>query len=566
MSQNHGMKAWICFFSLGWLLSAAVGAAERHALVIGNSDYANDGLLPPVPNCVRDADLIADSLQKVGYQVRLLKNASRSEMDEALLEWEDKLFKGCDALVYFAGHGIEHNGKNYLLGSNARLLAQSRIGEEALEAETVAAAMLLAGAKSSLLFLDCCREAPPAEWVTRGLRKRGLAEVKVDGDIIIAYAAKPGDVAQDQPLVLGEGVNPNHGPYAQAVARYIGMGLKHTDFFQEVRKEVAALTNRQQRTWENGSFLEEFYFGEAAGGSAVMPTPRPVEPTVPVVPVDPLVAASKEKPFVNGLGMRFVPVPIGAGPSAGKTLLFSVWETRRQDYEAYAAEVRGVDEAWKSAEVGGQPVGHQKDHPVVSVSWEDAVGFCEWLTRKDRAAGVIPGDASYRLPSDVEWSYAVGIGDREDAGKSPQEKKGKLADVFPWGTQWPPPEGVGNYGDAAAKVAFNWRTAIEGYRDGYAITAPVGRSMANARGLHDLGGNVWEWCEDWFDSEKKYRVLRGGSWYNYVRDNLASSTRHPPTRLTVATTTTGSGVWWCGEVLRSGLSSELGACVLALDA
>jgi formylglycine-generating enzyme required for sulfatase activity len=285
---------------------------------------------------------------------------------------------------------------------------------------------------------------------------------------------------------------------------------------------VAALTNRQQRTWENGSFLEEFYFGEPAGGSVVMPTPRPVEPTVPV---DPLAAASKEKPFVNGLGMKFVPVPIGAGPSVGKTLLFSVWETRRQDYAAYAAEVRGVDEAWKSAEVGGQPVEHQEDHPVVSVSWEDAVGFCEWLTRKERAAGLIPGDASYRLPSDVEWSYAVGIGDREDAGKSPREKKGKLVDVYPWGTQWPPPEGAGNYADAALKAVFSNWSIIEGYRDGYATTAPVGRFVANARGLHDLGGNVWEWCEDWYDSEKKYRVLRGGSWGPNDRGYLASSYR-----------------------------------------
>ncbi|MBL9130315.1 MAG: OmpA family protein, partial [Verrucomicrobiaceae bacterium] len=174
-------------------------------------------------------------------------------------------------------------GKNYLLGTNAKVKAQSRIGEEALEAETVAQAMLLAGAKSSFLFLDCCREAPPAEWITRGARKRGLADVKVDGDIIIAYAAKPGDSALDLPTITGADVSTGNGPYAQSVARFIATGLKHTDFFQQVRKEVARLTGGTQRTWENGSFLDEFYFSPP-GSTPVMPAPR-VEP-VDLPPVD----------------------------------------------------------------------------------------------------------------------------------------------------------------------------------------------------------------------------------------------------------------------------------------
>ncbi|MBL9133536.1 MAG: caspase family protein, partial [Verrucomicrobiaceae bacterium] len=128
----------------------SVLAAERRALVIGNSTYPADGLLvTPLPNCIPDARLIAGRLEAVGFQVTTLEDASKSAMDEALLAWEEKLPKGCDAVVYFAGHGIEHNGKNYLLGTNAKVKAQSRIGEEALEAETVAQAMLLAGAKSS---------------------------------------------------------------------------------------------------------------------------------------------------------------------------------------------------------------------------------------------------------------------------------------------------------------------------------------------------------------------------------------------------------------------------------
>ncbi|WP_395744769.1 caspase domain-containing protein [Prosthecobacter sp.] len=253
------MKLWTAFLACLYCIVASAG--ERHALVIGNSHYPADGLLvTPLDNCIPDARLITSTLRSIGFKVTLVEDASKSAMDDALLAWEEKLPKGCDALVYFAGHGIEHNGKNYLLGTNSKLKAQSRIGEEALEAETLAVAMLLAGAKSSFLFLDCCREAPPAEWVTRGLKKRGLADVKVDGDIIIAYAAKPGEGALDQPVVSGDNVLSGNGPYAQALVKFLSGGLKHTDFFQQVRKEVARLTGGKQRTWENGSFLEEFYF------------------------------------------------------------------------------------------------------------------------------------------------------------------------------------------------------------------------------------------------------------------------------------------------------------------
>ena len=86
---------------------------------------------------------MATTLEGLGFKVTKVEDASKSVMDEALLTWEQNLPKGCDALVYFAGHGIEHNGKNYLLGTNSKLKAQSRIGEEALEAERAEAKLAL---------------------------------------------------------------------------------------------------------------------------------------------------------------------------------------------------------------------------------------------------------------------------------------------------------------------------------------------------------------------------------------------------------------------------------------
>ncbi len=223
-------------------------------------------------------------------------------------------------------------------------------------------------------------------------------------------------------------------------------------------------------------------------------------------------SATKEKPFVNSLGQKFVPVV--SGENGGK-VLFSVWETRRQDYAAYAARNSGVDESWRNATsfTGGLPVGHEDNHPVVKVSWEDAGAFCAWLTRTERAAGRIGPKDEYRLPRDAEWSHAVGIGDQEDANASPHLKDAKIKNVYPWGQGYPPPAGSGNYSDNAAKAKEVCFRYIDGYDDGWVTTAPVGSFKPNRFGLLDLGGNVWEWCQEWYDERQTSRVLRGGSWY-----------------------------------------------------
>jgi hypothetical protein len=231
--------------------------------------------------------------------------------------------------------------------------------------------------------------------------------------------------------------------------------------------------------------------------------------------------ATQAAPFDNSLGMKFVPVRVGGG----KRVLFSVWETRMKDYAAYANTVSGVDGSWKNPESSGKKVTPSVDCPVVNVSWEDAKAFAKWLTEKERKEGRIPDGAEYRLPTDDEWSWAVGIGEREGGG-SPKEKDEKLKDVYPWGTGWPPPNGAGNYGDATAKEAFPSWTVIEGYRDGHATTSPVGSFRANSNGLYDLGGNVWEWCEDFYDGTSGNRVLRGGSWVYRDRGLLLSSYRY----------------------------------------
>ena len=165
------------------------------------------------------------------------------------------------------------------------------------------------------------------------------------------------------------------------------------------------------------------------------------------------------------------------------------------------------------------------NYPVCGVSWADAKAFCRWLTERERSEGKLSDGQAYRLPRDGEWSAAVGL--PEEGGGTPREKSGKIKDVYPWGTQWPPPAGAGNYAgeqDRDDSWPDGW-PVIAGYRDSYARTSPVGSFRANRFGLYDMGGNLWQWCEDWFDGEQKHRVLRGASWDLSVPEYLLSSFR-----------------------------------------
>ena len=201
--------------------------------------------------------------------------------------------------------------------------------------------------------------------------------------------------------------------------------------------------------------------------------------------------------WTNTLGMVFVGVP---GAPA-----FSIWDTRVQDYQAFAAATACV---WEPPSYS-----RKLTHPAVNVSWNDAEAFCQWLTAKESGDGKLAADQSYRLPTDDEWSVAVGL--ENEPGSWPKDKNGKIKGVYPWGTQWPPSRGAGNY-DSKLRV------------DDFDYTSPVGSFHANKIGLFDMGGNVWQWCSDEYFPGSTSRVLRGGSWND--NEDLSSSYRNnrPP--------------------------------------
>ncbi|HEY2573109.1 MAG TPA: SUMF1/EgtB/PvdO family nonheme iron enzyme [Verrucomicrobiaceae bacterium] len=203
--------------------------------------------------------------------------------------------------------------------------------------------------------------------------------------------------------------------------------------------------------------------------------------------------------FQNSLGMKFHSVP-------GLRVLFSVWETRRADWNAYlsAQQIAG---AWNHR----PPFPQTDEHPVVNVTVSEAGEFCDWLTCAERASRTISKEQTYRLPTNTEWDAAVGLASREDANLTGTGRESRL---YPWGTEWPPPPEAGNYN----------REIIEGAADdGYKFTAPVGRFEASPDGLFDLGGNVWEWVVNAAADGSLASCLRGGSWMYWRKECLESA-------------------------------------------
>lgn len=254
--------------------------------------------------------------------------------------------------------------------------------------------------------------------------------------------------------------------------------------------------------------------GHAAEPAVVSASSTPAPPSSAQAGDPDLARASKDTPFENSLGMKFVPVP-------GTDVLFCIHATRYRDYEEYARQTReGVDGSWKNQTHDGIEVSRADDHPVTMVNWEDAKKFCDWLSERE--------GRTYRLPTDREWSFAVGIGEAEtwEANTTPATVF-KVPDIFPWGTDWPPPAGAGNYSDQSrrARMRRDDLSYLEGYDDGFPTTAPVMSFAPNEHGLYDLGGNVWELCEDWWTDEQDARVYRGASWGDHARSGLLSSYR-----------------------------------------
>jgi formylglycine-generating enzyme required for sulfatase activity len=554
--------AWVRRWCLAvLLLLAATASAQtpvpRIALVIGNADY----IVPAwkLVNPVRDAELMAARLEGLGFQVDLVRNATRAQMEAAFERFERRLIPaGPDAIsvVYYAGHGAEDDGINYLVPVDADVRTKEQLKFRAPPAQWLLDTMAEARNRVNLLFLDACRDMPlpgSARTLTRG----GLAPLPEVANVLIAYSAAPGRPAPD-----GSGRN--------------------SLFTAELAAALAAQANEpisllmedvQARVREKSGGAQEPSFTNRLGvprWSFVATRPEVAQSGAPPPPPVSLVQKGREEDVATpsltpaqralraaqageaGANRRFRDCPDcpemvalaggevllgspageqGRGSDEGPQMRVTLrafaagrFEVTRAQYAAFTRETgraiggncytvnsAGIWEQQQGATWQAPGFNQTGDHPVVCVSWEDAQAYVDWLNGK--VAG-----RPYRLLSESEWEYAARAG---------------TTSRFWWGDG----EGDGcayaNGADQAARSRFSTWTWTVSCNDGHVFTAPVGFSgRENRFGLADMAGNVLEWVQDCYNNNYDltptngaanttggcaYRVIRGGAWYGFPR-------------------------------------------------
>lgn len=259
------MTRWLTVALLIGALVAAAGAQTREhrvALVIGNAGYAES----PLHNPLNDARGMTAALQEHGFQVIQRTNADNVGMRRAVAEFGERLREGGVGLFYYSGHGMQVNGRNYLIPIGADLRSEAYVGAEALEVDSVLGQMDAARSRVNVVILDACRNNPFA----RRFRSptRGLAFMQAPLGTFIAYATSPGDVADD-------GRPGGYGLFTGELLRAMREPGKIEDVFKRVGLAVQQGTQRRQTPWTASNLTGDFAFVIAAA-----PAPLPAAPRI----------------------------------------------------------------------------------------------------------------------------------------------------------------------------------------------------------------------------------------------------------------------------------------------
>ncbi|HOY85321.1 MAG TPA: SUMF1/EgtB/PvdO family nonheme iron enzyme [Candidatus Syntrophosphaera sp.] len=463
--------------------------AARKALVIANATYADT----PLRNPVNDANLVSAKLTQLGFLVTKVTNANLQKMDEALNSFVAGLTQNDEAVFYYSGHGANVQGENFLIPVGRTITYEEELKYHAFSCNL--AMEKLQRARISVLVLDACRDNP-----FKGVRSgsKGLANMQGKaGSQYIIFATEQGRTAAD-----GTGSN---SPFTESFVKYLGDPAPIEQMMKKVSAEVRTKTNAQQVPWTSGNLIEDFCFAKASTSSLTPLTSDQYMPEVAAIPNNFI--------LVEGGSFQMGSNDDSDQKPVHQVTLSSFWIGK---YEVTQKE-------WQEV-MGSNPSNWKGDNlPVESVSWYAILKYCNL---RSIVVGLTPvysisgstnpanwGDVptsnnatwnavtcnwsanGYRLPTEAEWEFSARGGTQSKGYKY---------------------SGSNDIGSVA------WYYDNSGRK-----THEVGTKTANELGIHDMSGNVWEWCWDWYDSgyyakspvldprgagSSSRRVLRGGSW------------------------------------------------------
>ena len=568
---------------LAWAVPVAHGE-QRVALVIGNGAYQDSPLRNP-PN---DARAIAQALRGCGFQVIEKINSDERGMIEAIRTFGQKIRGGGVGLFYYAGHGMQVGGTNYLVPVGTDVKKESDVEFECVDANRVLREMEDAGNALNIIILDACRNNPFA----RSFRSndRGLKKMDAPRGSLLAYATAPGDVAAD-----GDGQN---GLYTAILLDYMRTpGATVEQVFKNVGRDVQQKTGGSQVPWIALSLTEDFYFVPESPG-AVSPSPAPLTPPPAAVQFGHLqvnVNAAHSQVYVNGtyrgaaspgtplnlsnVGLGQIQVKVTASgyeeSTQRHTLKANEWtqavielvavtvappapvrpsarpETRPQPSGQQVGQTQTfslaggarIEMVWiapGSFMMGEEGSSHRVTlsqgfylgkYEVTQGEWESVMGTQPWAGKNNVQAN--PNHPAVYISWDDVQAFIgkLNAAAGENIYRLPTEAEWEYACRAGTSTRWPFGEDESQLGDYAWYKDNAWDAGLE-------YAQPVGQKKPNPWGLYDMHGNVWEWCQDWYGdyssnaqtdpmgpAASSIRVRRGGA-FNYLAQYTRSANRY----------------------------------------